>query len=108
MICNLKMSFQVINGIEVEVLEDYCNHFSHKRKLNEAFGPGNHDDERYGQTIKNDYFEKNIGHNVIVDRFYSIGLDYDIDFCSKQEYNEKKNNKDKYWYLYNNRYLNKK
>lgn len=31
-----------------------------KRKLIDAFGLGNHDDERYGQSIPANYFQKNM------------------------------------------------
>ena len=35
-----------------------------KRKLEDAFGSGVNDSERYGQEISNDFFEKNVGHGV--------------------------------------------
>lgn len=36
-----------------------------KRKLQEAFGVGVHDADRYGQEIAPDFFATNIGHSVI-------------------------------------------
>jgi hypothetical protein len=35
-----------------------------KRKLSDSFGPGIHDEERYGQEIIPDFFKTNIGHGV--------------------------------------------
>jgi hypothetical protein len=35
-----------------------------KRKIEEAFGPGTHDAERYGQQISTEFFVTNIGHGV--------------------------------------------
>ena len=35
-----------------------------KRKIADAFGPGIHDKERYGQEIDTDFFKTNIGHGV--------------------------------------------
>jgi len=36
-----------------------------KRKLEDAFGEGNHDEERYGQQITEDFFKNNYGHSVV-------------------------------------------
>jgi hypothetical protein len=104
------MSFQVINGKEVEVLEhsDFIDKDSYrnfgpeinnilfadnagnihikieeitkcriksifdnklhsilgKRKIEDAFGFGMHDTERYGQEVQHDFFKNNIGHGV--------------------------------------------
>jgi hypothetical protein len=104
------MSFQVINGKEVEVLEhsDFIDKDSYrnfgpetnnilfadnagnihikieeirkcrikgifdnklhsilgKRKIEDAFGFGMHDTERYGQEVQPDFFKNNIGHGV--------------------------------------------
>lgn len=62
----------------VEVINDYnFNSFQYKRyirnssgilgkrNLNDAFGEGSHDEDRYGRVIDDDFFENNIGHNVI-------------------------------------------
>lgn len=35
-----------------------------KRKIEEAFGPGIHDAERYGQQISTDFFVTQVGHGV--------------------------------------------
>lgn len=35
-----------------------------KRKIDDVFGSGTNDSERYGQEISPDFFEKNVGHNV--------------------------------------------
>jgi hypothetical protein len=35
-----------------------------KRKLQDAFGVGTHDKERYGQEIQPDFFVNNVGHGV--------------------------------------------
>ena len=37
-----------------------------KRTLENAFGEGCHDEERYGQAIDNCFFKNNIGHGVFV------------------------------------------
>lgn len=36
-----------------------------KRNLQNAFGNGSHDEDRYGRVIHDDFFKNNIGHNVI-------------------------------------------
>lgn len=109
------MSFQIINGREVEILEDIHPHYESsykpyktlfvdtsgnihikieeirktpinmkphlvkkkyssenisilgKRKLEDAFGYGSHDTERYGQEISPDFFKTNYGHSVKVE-----------------------------------------
>ena len=35
-----------------------------KRKIQDAFGSGMHDEERYGREIPPDFFKTNIGHGV--------------------------------------------
>jgi hypothetical protein len=35
-----------------------------KRKLDDAFGMGPHDVERYGQPIANDFFIIHVGHGI--------------------------------------------
>jgi hypothetical protein len=37
-----------------------------KRKMEDAFGLGMNDEERYGQKIPSDFFNTNIGHNVFI------------------------------------------
>ena len=119
------MSYQIINGKEIEIIDDYCysdepslisspkkllfvdTHgnvhieiseryvpkikrspfiiinnsielisITGKRTIDDAFGSGPHDEERYGQTIEENFFEKNEGHGVIQERekFYSVDL----------------------------------
>lgn len=36
-----------------------------KRKFNEAFDATTFDDDRYGQHINTDFFNTNVGHNVV-------------------------------------------
>lgn len=97
------MSFAIINGREVEILDEpsffepkpvspkrknnilfaQANGTIHlnieeleqpeynipsilgKRKLEDAFGSGNLDEERYGQTVEDDFFKVNVGHGIV-------------------------------------------
>ena len=59
-----------------------------KRKLTEAFGINNQDEERYGQEISDDFFKNNTGHSVVNrEKFYSVDLGNDeneiIEWCYK-------------------------
>jgi hypothetical protein len=59
-----------------------------KRKITEAFGITNNDEERYGQEISDDFFKNNTGHSVVDrEKFYSVDLGNDeneiIDWCYK-------------------------
>jgi hypothetical protein len=59
-----------------------------KRKITEAFGITNNDEERYGQEISDDFFKNNTGHSVVNrEKFYSVDLSNDeneiIDWCYK-------------------------
>ena len=36
-----------------------------KRKFEQSFAPESFEDERYGQPISNEFFQKNIGHSVV-------------------------------------------
>jgi len=39
-----------------------------KRKFNHAFESESFDDDRYGQHITSDFFDKNVGHDVILSK----------------------------------------
>jgi len=151
------MSFKLVNGRQIEILDDYPDFFepkpvSPKRKSNqplfvdstgnihieineirkkpvlrrrtdtnydfvsisaklpsvlgkrnnqEAFGIGNNDSERYGQTISPDFFKTNVGHDVRCNYYKpmepyisSSGLVIDeaeiLDWCAKYLANKNK------------------
>lgn len=73
------MSYQVINGIEIDTLDNIEDSISSfplkenneqfvsvlgKRKFGDSFNQSSYDDERYGQEISSDFFKTNMGHNV--------------------------------------------
>jgi len=112
------MSFRIINGRQIEVLDEpdffepkpvspkrnnilfadnSGNIHKHvipsilgKRKIADAFGPGMHDKERYGQEIEPEFFKNNIGHGVYINPILSSSKNISstqeteiIDWCYK-------------------------
>ena len=67
-----------------------------KRKYEDAFGSETFDDERYGQHISNNYFEKSTGHDVhykesnktVINAIYDV--DELLDWCNKYLASKKK------------------
>jgi hypothetical protein len=61
-----------------------------KRKIQDAFGSGMHDEERYGREIPPDFFKTNIGHGVYPNQMHSSSKNIPpaqeaeiIDWCYK-------------------------
>ncbi len=61
-----------------------------KRKIEDAFGLGMHDKERYGQEVQPDFFKNNIGHCVYQNPIHSLSKNISptqeaeiIDWCYK-------------------------
>lgn len=68
--------------------------FTGKRKIDDAFGPGPHDEERYGQVIKHDFFKDHVGHDVVQEKenlpsdrekFYSVDLNSDQESSTSEK-----------------------
>lgn len=103
---NINYTINDQNGIIVETIDDYNyetykykqykfqynmerNMFKKsilgKRRLENSFGEGIHDEDRYGRQINHDFFKNNIGHNVIqqsnknFDKIFDKDKDRNID-----------------------------
>jgi hypothetical protein len=50
--------------IKRKIITENLSSILGKRKIQDAFGPGIHDKERYGREIPPDFFKTNIGHGV--------------------------------------------
>jgi hypothetical protein len=102
---NITISIQELHY--EELLHNYTSHpaattkknipsILSKRKYEDAFGSETFDDERYGQHISNNYFEKSIGHDVhykvsnktVINAIYDV--DELLDWCNKYLASKKK------------------
>jgi hypothetical protein len=61
---NIHIKIEEIEDVESDKKNIYVRTRQIKRKILDAFGPGMHDEDRYGQEISSDFFKTNIGHGV--------------------------------------------